>query len=294
VLDPVTNISTGANPISGIGQNATTAANLLYDLTGSVNGSTGVTQTDFANGGINPTFLPGLTSYRNWHQREFDWFFKDDFKVSSSLTLNLGIRWELYLPPVEVQGREVEPVGGAGSVFGISGTTLSSLFNPSATGGSPTTIEGIGPNTANPGKSIYNTQYKNFAPAVGLAYSVPGQGLWKLVSGGPNKMTIRIGYGMGYERFPISLANSEAGYAEPGISSTQTLLTATNLSQIRAAVTAPRPTAHRGASQRPRFAYPDGLRHQSKPAHALHAELQCDACARADLHADTQCRLCRQ
>jgi Carboxypeptidase regulatory-like domain/TonB-dependent Receptor Plug Domain len=232
VLTPVTNISTGSNPIPGIGQNATTAANLLYDLTGSVNGTTGVTQTDFATGGINPVFLPGLTSYRNWHQREVDGFFKDDFKVSSSLTLNLGVRWELYLPPVEVQGRELEPVGGAGSIFGISGNSLASLFNPTATGGSPTLIQEIGPNTPNPGKSIFNTQFKNFAPAVGLAYAVPGQGAWKWLSGGPNKMTIRIGYGLGYQRMPISVANVEAGYGEPGISSTQTLLTATNLSQI--------------------------------------------------------------
>jgi hypothetical protein len=232
VLTPVTNISTGSNPIPGIGQNATTAANLLYDLTGSVNGGTGVTQTDFATGGANPVFVPGLTSYRNWHQNEFDWFFKDDFKVSSSLTLNLGVRWELYLPPVEVAGRELAPVGGAGSVFGISGSNFSSLFNPNATGGSPTLIQEIGPNTANPGKQIYNTQYKNFAPAVGLAWSVPGQGMWRLLSGGPNKMTIRMGYGIAYQRFLISLANAEAGYAQPCESSTQTLLSATNLSQI--------------------------------------------------------------
>jgi hypothetical protein len=232
VLNPVTNISTGANPITGIGQNATSAASLLYDLTGSINGTTGVTQTDFATGGKNPVFLPGLTSFRNWHQNEFDWFFKDDFKVSTSLTLNLGLRWELYLPPTEMQGRELAPVGGAGSVFGISGTNLGSLFNPNATGGSQTAIQQIGPNTANPGKQLFNTPLRNFAPALGLAWVVPGQGMWRWLSGGPNKMTIRMGYGIGYQRFPISLSNTESG-AEPGISSTQTLLTATNLSQVQ-------------------------------------------------------------
>ncbi len=231
VLNPVTNISTGTNPIVGIGQNATTAANLLYDLTGSVNGTTGVTQTDFATGGINPVFEPGLTSYQNWHQNEFDWFFKDDFKVTPSLTLNLGVRWELYLPPSEQQGRELAPVGGGGAVFGISGTNLGSLFNPFATGGSPTVIQEIGPNSPNPGTQLWSTQYKNFAPAIGLSWALPGQGRWRWFTGGPNRTTLRMGYGFGYQRFPLALANTESGF-EPGISSTQTLLSATNLSQV--------------------------------------------------------------
>lgn len=92
---PITNISTGSNPIPGIGQNATVATNLLTDLAGAV---LSTTQTNFATGGKNPVFLPGQTSFRERHQNEFDWFFKDDFKVSPSLTLNLGIRWELYQP----------------------------------------------------------------------------------------------------------------------------------------------------------------------------------------------------
>ena len=231
VLNPVTNISTGSNPIPGIGLNATAATNLLYDLTGSINGTTGITQTDFATGGLHPVFLPGLSSYRSIHQNEFDWFFKDDFKVTPSLTLNLGVRWELYTPPYEAQGRGLAPVGGAGAVFGISGNGFGSLFNPNAAAGSPTLIQQIGPDTPNPGKQLFNTQYKNFAPAVGLAWTMPGDGRWKWLTGGPNKMVVRMGYGIAYTRFPIGLANTESG-GEPGISTTQTELTATNLSQV--------------------------------------------------------------
>ena len=231
VLNPVTNISTGSNPISGIGQNATLATNLLYDLTGSINGTTGITQTDFATGGLNPVFLPGLTSYRSIHQNEFDWFFKDDFKVTPSLTLNLGVRWELYTPPYEAQGRGLAPVGGAGAVFGISGNSFGSLFNPFAAAGSPTLIHQIGPNTPNPGIQLFNTPHKNYAPAVGLAWSLPGSGRWKWLTGGPSRMVLRMGYGIAYQRFPIGLANTESG-GEPGISTTQTELSATNLSQV--------------------------------------------------------------
>jgi hypothetical protein len=111
----VQNIST----ITGIGQNAGGATNLLNDLSGSL---TNAFQTNNSPGGANPVFIPGQTRYRTWQQREYSWFFKDDFKVSRRLTLNLGLRYEWYGVPVERQGRMLAPVGGGGAVFGISGT----------------------------------------------------------------------------------------------------------------------------------------------------------------------------
>lgn len=38
-----------------------------------------------------------------------------------------------------------------------------------------------------------------------------------MISGGPNKMTVRIGYGIGYQRLPIYLTHNNAGL-EPGLS----------------------------------------------------------------------------
>ncbi len=227
-LSPITNINTGTNPISGVGQNAGAAAALLEALSGS---TLEATQTNISPGGTNPAFLAGQQPYHNWHQNEFDWFFKDDWKLTPSLTLNLGVRWELYLPPSEQQGKGLAPVGGSQGVFGISGTTMSSLFNPFATGGSPTVVQPIGPGTTNPGMQYYNTDYKNFAPALGLAWAVPGEGMWKWLSGGKDRMTIRMGYGIGYQRLPIGLVDTAAGH-EPGYSEVDTTFTATNLSNV--------------------------------------------------------------
>jgi len=137
VFAPLTNISTGANPIPGIGSNANAAAGVLEQLAGTV---LEAEQLNLSPGGKTPTFLVGQSPYHNWHQNEFDWFFKDDWKITPSLTLNLGVRWELYLPPSEEQGKGAAPVGNSEGVFGISGTTMSSLFNPFATGGSPTVV----------------------------------------------------------------------------------------------------------------------------------------------------------
>ena len=225
---PITNISTGANPIAGIGTNATAANSLLENLTGSV---ANATQLNISTGGKNPVFLPGLNPYRSWHQNEMDWFFKDDWKITPSLTLNLGVRWELYLPPVETDGKGIAPVGSSAGLFGISGTNMSALFNPYATGGSPTVMQGVGPGTANPNIPFYRTDFKNYSPNVGLAWAVPGTGIWKWLSGGPNRMTVRLGYGIGYDHIPIYLANTISGQNQ-GAAETDFETTATNLGNL--------------------------------------------------------------
>jgi len=213
---PLTNISTGANPIAGIGQNAGGAGNLLFDLTGSVSNAF---QTNYSPGGPKPFFLPGETRFREWHQNEWSWYFKDDFKIRPSLTLNLGVRWELYQHPTEGQGKAVAPVGGGAGVFGISGTTFANgLFHPGTLNGSSTVVQAIGAGTGND-IPIYNTDKNNFAPAVGIAWNVPGEGKWRWLSGGRNKMTIRAGYGVGYQRTPIYVTHNNAGL-EPGLSET--------------------------------------------------------------------------
>jgi hypothetical protein len=261
-LSPITNISTGSNPIPGIGLNALAASSLLEVLTGS---TLATQQLDNSPGGMNPQFLPGQQPYHSWHQNEFDWFFKDDWKITPSLTLNLGVRQEVYPAPTEQQGKGLAPVGNSAGVYGISGTNMSALFNPFATGGSPTTIQPIGPGTVNPGLSYYNTDYKNFAPALGLAWSVPGEGLWRMISGGKDKMTIRVGYSIGYQRLPIGVVNTASG-SEPGYSVTLQELTSTNLSNVVVPVPttgvplAPVPITGAGSHTQNMYAYEHNLR----------------------------------
>jgi len=260
-LQPISNISTG-NAIPGIGQNATVAAALLENLSGA---TLDALNQNISPGGPNPKFLVGQQPYHDWHQNEFDWFFKDDFKVTPSLTLNLGVRWELYTAPSEVQGKGVAPVGSSAGLFGISGTNMSSLFNPFATGGSPTVVQPIGPGTSNPNTPFYRTDYKNFAPALGLAWAVPGDGFWKHLSGGKDKMTIRIGYGIGYQRLPIGVINTVGG-AEPGLSEIDTAFTSTNLGNVAVPVQpagvplAPVPLIGTGSHTQTLYAYNTNLR----------------------------------
>lgn len=262
---PATNISTG-NAITGIGQNATLATALLYDLTGTVsNGATaGVFQTNYSPGGANPFFLPGETRFREWHQNEYSWYFKDDWKVSKSLTLNLGIRYELYQHPTEGQGKAVAPVGGGAAIFGVSGTTFANaLFNPGVFNGSQTVVQLIGAGTPHD-VPLYNTDRNNFAPAVGLAWSLPGEGKLGWLSGGKDKTVIRIGYGIAYQRLPIYLTHNNAGL-EPGLSEDDrsfpvNLSGATLPVQPAGVPLAPVPLVGGNSHSQSLFAYDQGLR----------------------------------
>ena len=51
-------------------------------------------------------------------QNEFSMFFKDDWKVTSDLTLNLGIRYEYYGVPWILNGMTQGVVGGSENIFG--------------------------------------------------------------------------------------------------------------------------------------------------------------------------------
>ncbi len=100
---------------------------------------------------------------------------QDSWKVTPRLTMNLGVRWEYY------------------GVQHNKNSSLDSNFYPGA--GGFTSPAGIAsgkvltvPNS--PNKTLWNPEYHDFAPRIGFAYDVFGDG----------KTSIRGGYGIGYER----------------------------------------------------------------------------------------------
>jgi hypothetical protein len=194
---PTVNLGIGsvAPPITtatfpGIGAlNLTTAQNLLANLAGSVQN---VQEQYWVN---SPTakdwisYLNDFLFYRTNHANAWSGFVKDTWKVTSNFTLNAGLRYDFFGAPYQDQGLAGRPAGGQAGLFGISGTSFASMWNPNATGGALTTAQFVGPNSPNPGLGVYNNFWKAFGPSIGFAWQLP----WFKRS-----TVIRAGYGINY------------------------------------------------------------------------------------------------
>ena len=194
----------------GIGSNSAPAAALLADLAGNV---ASITESLYSVGGS--PYLPYVERYRKYRAPQSNGFFKDDWKVTPNLTLNLGVRYEVYFPFHEGTGNGLVLNG---TPFGTSGNTYSALFQPGISQGSTVTPY----LTKGP---LYNGDYNNFAPAVGLTYALPWFGAGKTV--------FRAGYSWGYEPTPTGLFTNYIS-ANPGLTSAVTITpsTLTNLAGI--------------------------------------------------------------
>jgi hypothetical protein len=126
---------------------------------------------------------------RDIAQNEFGFFFKDDWKATRDLTLNLGVRWDYYGVPYERNGLTTALKGGGYALFGLSGRSFSDWMKPGARGDLMEIIY-VGPKSANPGQAIYKRDLNNFGPAVGFAWNLP----W----GGQGKTILRGGYQIQY------------------------------------------------------------------------------------------------
>lgn len=155
---------------------------------------------DFLTGATQvSTFGSGLTdrSQRAW---DHNFFVQDDWKLSPSLTVNLGLRYELDLPIYDTRGRLTTfdpalyaprsqngaPIGPPLGGFVQAGNVIPGLDLPGVPNVGKYVVRSIDPN--------------NLAPRVGLAYSA-------LPSG---RLVVRGGYGIYYARATFAYASASA------------------------------------------------------------------------------------
>lgn len=166
--------------------------NLLSFLAGSVNQ---INQFYYVQ---NPKNLDTFENYltfpdriRNTVQNEGDLFFKDDWKITKALTINMGVRWERYGVPYESSGLMPLPTDGPNAIFGVSGRDFTGWMKPGIRAGL-TVPQFVGKNSPNSGTPWYQNDYKDFGPALGFAWQVP----WF----GKDKTTLRGGYQITFQQ----------------------------------------------------------------------------------------------
>ena len=115
---------------------------------------------------------PTNTAHRDYFQYDFNPYIQDDWKVTSKLTVNLGLRWEYYSNPTERHD----------NLFAITDFATATGF------------------TRVPNIFQSNPSLKNWEPRLGLAYDPFSD----------HKTSIRAGFGMFHD--PISVQSYQTGF----------------------------------------------------------------------------------
>jgi len=132
-----------------------TADNNLYFADNS-----GSADTGFVNGALYQIAFTAPWCCHKLRRTFYMPYFQDDWKVTPTLTLNLGLRWEYYGVANEADDRT--------TVFDVNQFHGVCLGSGSTNGPYPTPIN-TPPCPRNP--ALYNADYRNFDPRVGFAWA---------------------------------------------------------------------------------------------------------------------------
>ncbi len=126
---------------------------------------------------------------------------QDSWRVTPNLTLNYGVRWEFSMPWYDAGGKIETLIPDKQSV----------LFPGAPTGW-------VVPGDPGVPKTLAPTQYDNFSPRLGLAYSPGADSGWLAkLTGGPGRTSIRVGYGIFYTSVEDLTQFQEIGDAPFGL-----------------------------------------------------------------------------
>jgi hypothetical protein len=144
---------------------------------------------------INDTILNYGETIRGYRMSDYNAFVADDWKITPNLTLNLGVRWEYFGFPYEVNGMLSTFDYSAALATGkaADGFVYASNFKPNSVPGADRAKIRYSDS-----RSIMRGDRNNFMPRVGFAWSPSGN----------RNFVIRGGYGIFFERTTGAFANS--------------------------------------------------------------------------------------
>lgn len=133
----------------------------------------------------------GITD-RSLRTTDYNFFVQDDWKFSSKLMLNLGLRYELDLPPYDTRGRiaTFDPSLYQPRPLALNGVPVGPPIGGFLQAGNAVAQYDL-PEVPNVSKRVVNSlDPNNFAPRLGFAYSPLSS----------NRLVARAGYGIFYSR----------------------------------------------------------------------------------------------
>ena len=139
-------------------------------------------------------------NFRHWRNLEIGAYFQDDWKVSKRLTINIGIRYDLFTRHTEKDGKVTTFIPGPGCLTPSNGFCADAISNANVPAGSAgcstpfqmthAVLAGVcGPGGFAIANNLGAGNHKNFGPRAGFAFDPRGDG----------KTAIRGGFGVSYE-----------------------------------------------------------------------------------------------
>lgn len=185
--------------------NRGTANGLYALLTGIVNaGSVSFNATSQTSG-----YVPGATQSRQFRYQQWAGYVNDNFRITPALTLNLGIRYDLYTSLESINGLQYEPVIAPGRAV------RDAVLDPNGS------YQFIGGN-AGKANRFYKTDKNNFSPVLGFAYGIQSgkNAFSKFLFGKDGQTVLRGGFRFSYVNDELVRAPDNALVGNQGLALT--------------------------------------------------------------------------